>query len=138
MGILNELKKKIKGSRGRLIERDIYQSVMEEIKSKKRHDGIWGQALAETEGNENKAKALYIKLRVESIKDEMELFKKELEKKTHEAQIKTQRKKIYEGGKKNIKKQDKGVDSEGANYLLALFYGATIFIVTFLVIMTFF
>ena len=126
MDILNDLKRKIKGTRGRLIERDIYQSVMEEIKSKKRHDGIWGQALAETEGNEKKANALYIKLRVQSVKDELEVFKENI---FREQQTKNNSKQKTSSIKKrnNVNKED----NDGGGFGLFIFYGTIITIITY-------
>ena len=77
MDILNDLKRKIKGSKGRLKEEAIYSAVMKEMKAGLKSDGLWGQAIAETEGNEKKAKALYIKLRVQALKDEINIYQKQ-------------------------------------------------------------
>lgn len=125
MDILKTLKRQIKGKAGRLKESAIYAEVMKEIKSGKRHDGIWGQAFSETEGDEKKADALYIKLRVQSVKDELEIFKENI---SREQQTKNNSKqKINSSKKKNAKKE---VD-EASGCLLFLFYG---FIVTFITI----
>jgi len=77
MDILNDLKRKIKGSKGRLKEEAIYSAVMKEMKAGLKSDGLWGQAISETEGNEKKAKALYIKLRVQALKDEINIYQKQ-------------------------------------------------------------
>ena len=77
MDILNDLKRKIKGSKGRLKEEAIYLAVMKEMKAGLKSDGLWGQAISETEGNEKKAKALYIKLRVQSLKDEINIYQEQ-------------------------------------------------------------
>jgi len=79
MDILNDLKRKIKGSKGRLKEEAIYSAVMKEMKAGLKSDGLWGQAISETEGNEKKAKALYIKLRVQALKDEINIYQKQQE-----------------------------------------------------------
>ena len=89
MDILKTLKRQIKGKAGRLQESAIYAEVMKEIQSGKRHDGIWAQAFSETEGNEKKADALYIKLRVQSLKDELKIHNDNLFKKKKNNQNKT-------------------------------------------------
>lgn len=57
----------------RLVEEKIYEQVFREIESGLRRDGLWAKALQESRGNEQEAKALYIKFRVQSIKDEAEI-----------------------------------------------------------------
>lgn len=57
----------------RLVEEKIYEQVLREIESGLRRDGLWAKALQESRGNEQEAKALYIKFRVQSIKDEAEI-----------------------------------------------------------------
>ncbi len=48
-----------------------YEQAAAEIRRGSLRDGLWAQALAETMGNEVKARALYIKLRVAAMKDEV-------------------------------------------------------------------
>ena len=55
----------------------LYELVMEEIADNKRNKGLWGQAIVKSNGDEKKAEAEYIKLRVESLKDEIEIQKQE-------------------------------------------------------------
>ncbi|MDC3370513.1 hypothetical protein OAW72_02745 [Alphaproteobacteria bacterium] len=57
----------------RMLETKLFEYVMDEISDGKKNNGIWGQALVETEGDEKKAEATYIKLRVQSLKDEIRL-----------------------------------------------------------------
>jgi len=54
----------------RLSEIQLYELVAEEIANNQQSRGLWVKAISESEGNHEKAKALYIKLRVEMIKDE--------------------------------------------------------------------
>lgn len=54
----------------RLSEIQLYELVAEELEQGEQSKGLWAKALAEGEGNIEKAKGLYIKLRVEMIKDE--------------------------------------------------------------------
>ena len=55
----------------RLAEEKIYEKVYEEVASGVRREGIWFKALSESGGDETKAKALYVKLRVRSLTDEL-------------------------------------------------------------------
>ena len=50
-------------------ETKLYEFVMDEIKDGVRHQGSWGKALVKCEGDEQKASAEYIKLRVQELKD---------------------------------------------------------------------
>lgn len=59
----------------RVFDEKIHEIVIREIENGIRRDGLWAQAIAKGEGNERKAKAIYISLRVQSIKDELELSK---------------------------------------------------------------
>ena len=54
----------------RLSEVQLYEMVAEEIANNQQSKGLWAKAIAETEGEIEKAKALYIKLRVQMIMDE--------------------------------------------------------------------
>ena len=58
---------------GRLLEEQLYEQVVQEISQGQKRDGLWAKALSNSDGIEDKAKALYIKYRVQSIKDENEL-----------------------------------------------------------------
>ena len=57
--------------RKRQSDRQIYSMVMEEIETTGHDLGIWGQALVITKGDEQKAAAAYIQLRVSAIKDDI-------------------------------------------------------------------
>jgi hypothetical protein len=54
----------------RLSEIQLYELVAEELEQGEQSKGLWAKALAEGEGNVEKAKGRYITLRVEMIKDE--------------------------------------------------------------------
>ena len=66
-----------KNADDRLAEEMLYAEAMREIEQGIRRDGLWGKAIAESDGDDKKAKALYLKLRVQSLKDELEIFQKE-------------------------------------------------------------
>ena len=57
-------------AKARLIEESLYLQVAEELAAGHRRDGLWAKAIVNTDGDEQKAKALYIKYRVQSILDE--------------------------------------------------------------------
>jgi len=47
----------------------LYEYVLNEIEENKKMKGIWAKALAHSDGNDEKAKSLYMQYRVESIQD---------------------------------------------------------------------
>jgi len=54
----------------RLVEEKLYELVHRELESGERRDGLWAKAFQNSQGDEQKANALYIGYRVQSIKDE--------------------------------------------------------------------
>lgn len=54
----------------RLTEEKLYAEALREIESGQRRDGIWAKAMADSDMDQGKAGAKYIKLRVQSLKDE--------------------------------------------------------------------
>jgi hypothetical protein len=57
----------------RLVEEKLYELVHRELESGERRDGLWAKAFQNSQGDEQKANALYIGYRVQSIKDEAEI-----------------------------------------------------------------
>ena len=57
----------------RLLEEQLYEQVVVELSQGKKREGLWAKAMANSDGLEEKAKSLYIKYRVQSIKDEAEI-----------------------------------------------------------------
>lgn len=72
MSIFDDIK--AKGAAYRLTQESLYAEALREIESGQRRDGIWAKALAESDMDQGKAGARYIKLRVQSLKDEVTLF----------------------------------------------------------------
>jgi hypothetical protein len=62
----------------RLQEEMLYEVVAEEVDNKVRRPGLWAKAFAMSNGDENAAKAKYILLRVQSLRDEIDEQAKEL------------------------------------------------------------
>jgi hypothetical protein len=71
MGVWKETKRlaRYKVAENRAQEAALYAQVMEELEQGNRDKGLWGKALAETEGDEAKANARYMKLRVQALAD---------------------------------------------------------------------
>ncbi len=76
MGIFDDIK--AKGATYRLTEEALYAEALREIESGQRRDGIWAKAMSESDMDQGKAGAKYIKLRVQSLKDEVTVFIAEL------------------------------------------------------------
>ena len=66
-------KLKLTGALERLEDQQFYDMVASELARGERSDGLWLKALSESNGDDHKAKAKYIKFRVQSLKDEIEL-----------------------------------------------------------------
>ena len=69
MGILDTIRQK--GAAGRLTEEMLYAEVLREMESGIRRDGLWAKALTEAAEKRGDPKALYIKLRVQALRDEL-------------------------------------------------------------------
>lgn len=72
MSIFDDIR--AKGAAYRLTEESLYAEALREVESGQLRDGIWAKALAESDMDQGKAGARYIKLRVQSLKDEVTLF----------------------------------------------------------------
>jgi hypothetical protein len=72
MGFVDEFISR--GVQHRLTEELIYAEVFREMESGFRRDGLWAKALSEAKFDENDAKSRYIKLRVQSIRDDYEFL----------------------------------------------------------------
>lgn len=66
------------GASYRLTEEALYAETLREIEAGIRRDGLWAKALVESSGNETAARAIYIKLRVRSLRDEATLYLREV------------------------------------------------------------
>ncbi len=72
MGIFDDIK--AKGAAYRLTEEALYAEALKEIESGQRRDGIWAKAMSESNMEVGMAGAKYIKMRVQSLKDEVTVF----------------------------------------------------------------
>ena len=76
MGVFDEIRSK--GASYRLTEEALFAEALREIESGARRDGLWAKALADTDMDEGRAKAKYLKMRVQSMKDEAALLMAEM------------------------------------------------------------
>ena len=67
MGLLDEFRAQVASSR--LTDEALYAAAIREMESGVRRDGLYAKALADAEGDVTRAAGLYIKLRVQSMKD---------------------------------------------------------------------
>ena len=73
MGLLDKLKRKVETTLAdsRLEEELIYKHILEEMDSGVIRDGLYAKAMANSNGDEAKANSLYMKYRLQSVKDAM-------------------------------------------------------------------
>ena len=73
MGILDKFKRKVETTLAdsRLEEELIYKHILEEMNSGVIRDGLYAKAMANSNGDEAKANSLYMKYRLQSVKDAM-------------------------------------------------------------------
>lgn len=60
----------------RLKDEQIYEIVHNEMSSGEKRAGLWAKAISQSDGNEQKAVSFYIKLRYQSIIDEIAIYNK--------------------------------------------------------------
>jgi hypothetical protein len=71
MGFIDEIRKTAASSR--ITEEALYAEALREIEAGIRRDGLWAKALAESGMDPQDARGKYLKLRVQSLRDELEL-----------------------------------------------------------------
>jgi hypothetical protein len=73
MGLLDKFKRKVETTlaESRLEEELIYKHILEEMDSGVIREGLYAKAMANSNGDEAKAKSLYMKYRLQSVKDAM-------------------------------------------------------------------
>ena len=58
----------------RLLEEQLYAQVVSDLRNGVRRDGLWAKALVSANGDEARARPIYIKLCVQAIRDEAEVL----------------------------------------------------------------
>ena len=72
MNIFKKINNKLKGKEGRKREEIVYEMVIAELEKGYKNKGLLAKALADSGGEKSKAESIYIKYRVQSLKDEIE------------------------------------------------------------------
>jgi hypothetical protein len=67
-GIFDKLK--LSNPSDRLTENELFEKAYNEVENGELNTGLWARALSDSDGEEKKARALYLKLRVQHFKDE--------------------------------------------------------------------
>lgn len=70
MGIFDKVKKETINSR--LYEEKLYEAALEEFENNDIRKGLYAKALSKADGDREKADGIYLRLRVQSIKDEID------------------------------------------------------------------
>jgi hypothetical protein len=71
-------------------EEDHWATAMAEVESGQRRPGVWGKAFAESDGDETKAKVVYLKARVQQLTDAVRALKAKEEAEKQEEILKAQ------------------------------------------------
>ena len=84
LGIFDKLK--LDNTSTRLSDDDLFEQAYDELQNDELVKGVWARALSDSGGDEKKAEALYLKLRVQHLKDEKRLTtqKKQAKKKAEQ------------------------------------------------------
>ena len=86
------LKNSTESSAQRLLEEKLYEQVAQGLAQGKRREGIWAKAMADSNGQEDKAASLYIQYHVQALKDEMTVKNKGFKRTTESEEKETARK----------------------------------------------
>ena len=81
MNILDKLLEKFKNADDRQREELVYKEILIEIQKGIRRDGLLAKALVDAEGDKDKAEALYVKYRAQSLFDEINQYNSRSERK---------------------------------------------------------
>ena len=98
LGIFDKLK--LDSASTRLSDDDLFEQAYDELQNDELIKSVWARALSESDGDEKKAEALYLKLRVQQIKDE-----KHVSAQKKQAKKKAQQKKKLEEDKARAERE---------------------------------
>ena len=77
MGIVDDIR--LRGASSRITEEMLYAEALRKVEQGVRRDGLWAKALAQSNMRQEDAQAFYLKLRVQSLRDEIELVTQQAE-----------------------------------------------------------
>jgi hypothetical protein len=104
MSIFDKFKRQ--NAAARLIQERLYEIVVDELQNNVKRNGLWAKAFANSDGNESKAKALYISYRVRSLKDESQISEALREQKAKDALIRKQQEREHEANETRQRSQE--------------------------------
>jgi hypothetical protein len=84
MGLVDDVR--LRGASSRITEEALYAEALREVEAGLRRDGLWAKALAETGMRQLDAQACYLKLRVQSLRDEIDLVVQDAARETRQKQ----------------------------------------------------
>lgn len=126
MGIVDDIR--LRGASSRITEEMLYAEALREVEQGIRRDGLWAKALAQSNMRQEDAQALYLKLRVQSLRDEIELVAQQAER--HGEQVLVQQRAI----EKVVLNQERNRPVQGFRDWLNVLVGAAAIIVVFVVV----
>ena len=83
-------------AKARLLEESYFNAVSNELENGIKRDGLWLKALTESNGDQEKAKAKYIKLRVQAMRDEDDIMQAAVDEKLKDKQAEEARRRREE------------------------------------------
>jgi len=133
MGLFDEIK--ASGASYRLTEEALYAEALREIESGQRRDGIWAKAMSGSGMDVDRAGAKYIKLRVQSLRDEATLLTESQRKSAEQLQTASTRRLQDERNRaqstqSSVNKNSKG---EGGSFLTGALIGGVICIIMLII-----
>ena len=136
MGIFTSAKAKLAAQK--LAEEQLFEFAAEEIAANNIRPGLWAKAIAESDGDDAKAKARYIKLRVEAMKAEADLSSYVQETATKSRAANETKQSTTAGREKTTrpnepKRHSKAVDGSSDDLVFALVWGGGIMILIFFI-----
>ncbi len=126
MGIVDDIR--LRGASSRITEEMLYAEALREVEQGIRRDGLWAKALAQSNMRQEDAQALYLKLRVQSLRDEIELVAQQAER--HGEQVLVQQRAIG----KVFLNQERNRPVQGFRDWLNVLVGAAAVIVVLVVV----
>jgi len=128
MNIINQLNNKLKGLKGRKREEIFYEIVLTEIEKGYKKKGLLAKALADCDGDQSKVESIYIKLRVQSLKDDIAI-------KAENEQLKINR--INERKQKKLNELNEKIIAEESGKTIDIFFGCLSIFIIFIAFIAF-
>jgi hypothetical protein len=89
MGIVEDIR--LRGATFRITEESLYAEALREMEAGLRRDGLWAKALVESSTSQTDARTCYLKLRVQSLRDEIDLVQEQTKQERRKQQAQAMR-----------------------------------------------